>query len=201
MGQQVAIFGVSVEKDVDFRGGRERISNTYFYECGTGMQVEQFEALGDKVVAAEREVHAPGVTFKLIRVWSAGGTKEQNQMVLIKDIDLNGTMSAPVTVAAELAVLVSFECARRNRLGRKVYLRKYIRPQGLPVNQAGAVIQREAINSAGLAVFKTFADDIESFSAGVAGPLCALVSETGNFPRNVGNATVNPHLRNRNIKR
>lgn len=197
----MARIGVSIEKDVSFQGKAERISNTYHYEHGAAMTDADIRDLVAELVTDEKQVHSGDVSYKLARVWSAGGTPAQNDQLALIDLAGTGSMAAPVQMAAELAVLVEWECAREDLRGRKVYLRKFIRSQGLGTNDLGATLQRFALPAAELARFNTYADAVESYTTAPTGTLFALVSETGRAPIGVGVGRADPFVRNRNIRK
>lgn len=195
----MAIYGVSIEKEIQFHGKVERISNSYFYSVGFAPVAADFISMINQLADAEKLVHGSGVAFKLGRVWSAGGSPAENQQEALVDLTGAGSMPTTVSMASELTVLVQWECAREDIRGRKVYLSKYIRSQGLPSSDTNASLQRGALSAASAGPFKTYADNIEELTLG-ASPLAALCSEKGRFPLNVGNAKVDPFVRNRNIR-
>lgn len=120
------VWGVSIEKEVDWRGGAERFSNVYHYNVfGLNFVVDP-EAFITQLVAAERQVFAGDVRFKVGRVWTAGGTARENEMKLVKDLTGVGSAPSLTNIHRELAYLISWPLARKSNTGRKVYLRKYL---------------------------------------------------------------------------
>lgn len=197
----MARYGISIEKEITFRGVKERISNTYYYELGAAVDSTTWVDLAAAVQVAEEKVHATGVAFKLARVWEADGSPVENEQVAMIDLTGNGKLSAGTDLACELAVLVEWECARDDIRGRKVYLRKFIRSQGLPVAAASAAQQRAVLDAGTMGLFKAFADDVEAVTLNSGAVLGALTSPSGRFPLGVGNGRCDPFIRNRNIRR
>lgn len=194
------LIGISIEKETQFHGQAERFSNQYYYDCGAAFEDADAAALIAAVANAEKLVHSGEVAFKLGRAWTAGGTPAQNEQIALIDLTGTGLMSATQTLAAEVSVMVEWECSRKDIRGRKVYLRKFLRPQALPAADQDGARQKVAIRSDNRTVFNTYADDVESFLLGID-TLCTLCSESRNFPIDVGNGQPDVMLRTREFRR
>jgi hypothetical protein len=122
----MARTGVSITKSTPFRGVSQEFSNTYFYQSVQGtVSTADAEALLDALVAKEKAIHGSAVTFVRGRVWSAGGTKEQNNMIFQKQLSGTGTGGGDsTTLDRERAFLVRIRAGVDTK-GRPVYLRKW----------------------------------------------------------------------------
>lgn len=198
----MALYAVSIEKQTLFHGKQELFNNTYFYEGPTFQAGDaNYKGLVDDLAAAEKLVHGPEVEFMQGRIWSSGGTILQNVTLGLFDLDGFGTLGGGSPMHAEAAVMVEWECSRANILGRKVYLRKYIRSQ-LGGNTADVPFARGkgpiGVNAA--ALYKTYANSVQKV-ARVAGPEFLLCSPTGRLPRNDNNGVADPFIRTREFRR
>ena len=198
----MALYAVSIEKETLYQGVQERFANIYYYE-GPTFQAgdENYRRLADELAAAEKGVHGSEVQFRTARVWSSGGTIIQN--ITLGLFDLTGAGELPVgdSVHAEGAVVVEWECQRPNILGRKVYLRKFIRPQNLPSGSGVAAARgKAALNATAKNPFKVYADRVDNIllSSGVT---FVLVSPTGRVPRAPDNGVVNNYVVTREFRR
>jgi hypothetical protein len=119
-------YGVSVTKSISFRGAAQEFSNTYFYEMSIGTMSQAIaENLLDQVVALEKAIHGNTVSFVRGRVWSAGGTKAENEMIFQKPLSGTGADSnVGSSIDRERAFLVRIRAGQDSR-GRPVYLRKW----------------------------------------------------------------------------
>jgi hypothetical protein len=122
----MARTGVSITKSLAFRGAAQEFSNTYYYQSVQGtVSAADAEALLDALVTKERAIHSLAVTFVRGRVWSAGGTKEQNNMIFQKQLSgQGGGGSDSSSMDRERAFLVRFRAGVDTK-GRPVYLRKW----------------------------------------------------------------------------
>lgn len=196
----MALYGVVIEKETQYHSLPERFGNTYFYQGPTFQLGDaNFERLVDQLVAAEKQIHNAEVAFKQARVWSAGGTPSQNETLLLKDLTGLGTMLQAQSMHSEAAVMLEWETSRVNVLGRKVYLRKFIRSQGLPGTATTSMARsKERLGADVMAPYKTYGDTIDQLDTG--GVLWALVSPTNRPVRFSDNAVVDPFLRTREFR-
>jgi hypothetical protein len=193
---------VAITKETQFHGKIEEFSNVYYYN-GPSFQAgdANYERLARELAEAEKLVHSAEVTFKNARVWSAGGTILQNVTLGIYDLEGKGTLASGWPMSAENAVLLKMECERPNVLGRKVYLRKYIRSQMLPPAASDAQArQKVAIAPDAQIPYKAFVDKIDLVSID-PGVLFQLVSPTGRTPRALNNGAVDQFVRTREFRR
>ena len=197
----MALYGVSIEKTMLWHNVQEVYDNTYFYEgpdeapAAAGLQ-----AFVDAIVNAERNVHGVNVAFRRARVWTAGGSPLQN--ITIGLFDLSGTGKAIGNqMFGETAVQVEWECARPNILGRKVYLRKFIRSKNIVGNMdVTASIGETPIDAGARGVYKAYGDAVQRVVA-PAGVAWDLVSPSGRRPKAPNNAVVNPFVSSREFRR
>lgn len=116
-------IGVTITKSVLFREVQQEFHNTYHYEILAAVLVPS-AAIVDEIEAKERDLHSNDVNFLRARVWTAGGTEAQNQMIHQENLTGVGVQSANGTMDRERAVLVRWP-AGVDILGRPVYLRKF----------------------------------------------------------------------------
>lgn len=116
-------FGISVEKDTLFRGVQQPFSNIYHYRVLDPTGVNWGNVV-DELVALEKTWHATVVNFRYVRVWSSGGTKEDNKMVFEKQLTGVGATTPIGEMDRERAVLMRWP-AGFSKTGKPVYLRKW----------------------------------------------------------------------------
>jgi hypothetical protein len=110
----------------------------------------------EEVAEAERPLHSTDVTFVKGRLWSSGGTKEQNEMLAEVDLTGQGSGGTSATSDRERALLVMWRAGKNTR-GAQVYLRKWYHSCGSPVGVTiSAAVERnttrlDAINRAAVA--------------------------------------------------
>jgi hypothetical protein len=198
----MALYAVSIEKETTYHGQPERFSNIYYFQ-GPEFQAgdANYKRVCDALVAAERPIHNGEVQFKMARIWSAGGTALQNVTLGMFDYVGPGTMEATILTHAETAVLVEWECGRANILGRKVYLRKYIRSQAMPPFVAESVARgKTALPADKKAIWKTYADKVQLIEP-VVGTAFVLCSPSNRTPKASNNGFVNDFVVSREFRR
>ena len=139
------------------------------------------------------------VTFKVGRVWTAGGTPAANQTVLIKDIAGAGSMTPATGIWRELAFVVNIDAGRTTTTGRKIYLRKYVRSTCLPTSGAAQAQGDSALTSAQKSPFLTYGQNIRAFAPGGLA-IANLASPSGTTVSSTANVTVLDYLHNRQFK-
>jgi hypothetical protein len=104
----MALIGLSITKRMAFRDSTQDFSNVYHYTyTGLNPSAGFAEQILDTIVNLEKSYHATVVSFVYGRVWSAGGSVSDNQMIFQKALTL---FSWP---------------AGYDSLGRPVFLRKW----------------------------------------------------------------------------
>ena len=197
----MALYGLAITKEMLWHGRAEEFQNTYYYEgpaeppAGNGLYL-----FAETVASNERQVHSARVNYKTVRVWSAGGTPAENETLLLADLSMQGAdIGAPIF--GEAAVVIEWECERTNIDGRKVYLRKFIRPGSLIGSMSAAAGRGEdPLTDPMKALFKTYANNVQTVAA-PAGVNWQLKSRAGRLPRANNNAVVNDYLRSREFRR
>jgi hypothetical protein len=182
---------IAIEKETDYRGGVQRFSNVYSYFGGFFSEAN-LELAVDRLVKLEKDVHSLGVRFRGARAWSDGGTAAENVMLLTKDLSGTGRAGGSGAMYKESAILVQWECERKDRLGRKKYLRKWLHtqaPLGWPLTGSDPVDQTS------LDAFNTqYTNEIELLDIGVADftpyQLCTATGERSRGASNVGGDNV-----------
>lgn len=123
----MAIFGVSITKNTNFRGTQQSFSNVYYLDGGAVVG-NTAQELVTELTRIEKQMHSSSVNFKEGRVWSAGGTAAENEMLLTTPLTGQGGLGGDPNVDRERAVLIQWP-AGVNVLGRPVYLRKWYHTQ------------------------------------------------------------------------
>jgi hypothetical protein len=189
-------YGVSTVKRVSFRGVQQEFGNTYLYQTNIpSTDTAALNDLIDKIVIEEKPLHSADVTFVAARLWTSGGTKEQNQMIIDRTLSGVGTNgNAGAVTDRERAMLVQFRAGVDTR-GRPVRLKKWIHvcaggmssevfSNGVYQNtaQLGGVAQARIIQ---------YGNAIKSITP-AGGTVCTLVAESGR-PID-GPTTAHPYL-------
>ncbi len=176
----MAIIGVSVTKDTAYRGAQQSFSNVYYYD-GSLPNESDARLIINEVVRIERLFHGSSVKFKEGRVWSAGGTKLENVMILTEPLALSGGVGSDPNVDRERAVLIQWP-AGVNVLGRPVYLRKWYHTNSKAgTNQLwtdGEKAQTSPIDLGTRDAFEAFTDQLDPLNIGNTF-FYSLTSKTG----------------------
>lgn len=180
----MARIGISITKEIAFRDNQQEFSNVYYYGNGAGANpgASDAEALLDALVALEKTFHSTLVSFVHGRLWSAGGTEQQNEMLAEKTLAGTGSTTPDANMDKERAYLMQWPAGVDSR-GKEVFLRKWYHSCGVfpggPSPVPGGVLS----NATGFTVAQRTAmmgnaDDI--LTLGVAGsPGWSLVSKVG----------------------
>lgn len=197
----MALYAVSITKETDWHGKREQFDNTYYYEGPDAAPTEDgLRQFVNKIVAEEKGIHGVSAFFVKARLWSAGGTKEQNETLLLDDLTGQGTQLGGLTFR-EAAILVEWECGRKNVKGKKVYLRKYIRPQNGVAGADGTQMQGiDKIQPTAQARMRAYGNNVQTIEAPV-GVNWQLISPSGRLPRFNNNAVCNDYVISREFRR
>jgi hypothetical protein len=171
-------YGVSVEKEIQFRGSAERITNVYHYAITIPVPAD-YDNLADAVVAKDKTAHVPTVAYKRVRVWGpTEGSQEDNRMRVDKEVTGNGSRAAPgANLYPELCAVTSIYVGRSPIHNRKVFVRKYWRL--IAAQSSSGVDQTTALMSSGERAFwATLMDGLKTVTSGAT--TYAMVT-----PRNV----------------
>lgn len=121
----MAQFGVSITKRTAFRDSTQEFANTYHYSyTGLNPSASLAESIIDAIVAIEKPFHSGDVTFVYARLWSSGGTIEQNAMIFEKVLTGVGTSALNASMDKERAILVQWNAGKDIR-NRTVRLKKW----------------------------------------------------------------------------
>lgn len=192
---------ISIEKEATFQGKTERWSNAYCYETAATTDAE-YSTLIDAIVAAERPVHAPQVSFKRASVYTTqglNGPADLGSMYFVKDLSVVGTAiaSGGGTMYREAAVLVKWPLPRKQKatgLGRQRSLKKWI-------HTCSVMGFNTAVNQGTEALTSTEKGPFMTYAASIGGPVTGttLVAPDGTPPSGV--AQVHDYLEHRQFKR
>ncbi len=122
----MARVSCSITKDFAYRGTREQFSNVYTYEVPNAGLPEASNLIG-ALQSIEKKYHSAGVNFVSGRVWTTGGTKEQNETILISDLSGAGELSEEPRMHAQAVYECQWRTDRPSATGKPVYCRKYLR--------------------------------------------------------------------------
>jgi len=185
-------MGVSITKSCSFRGAAQEFSNTYYYEFGTAATATIGDQLIDLIVALEKPMHSPAITFVRARAWSAGGTAAENNTLATKNLSGAGTGPAELTTMdRERAFLVRFRAGSDSR-GRPVYLRKWwhlmIGAVGGSSISVGQLANTATLDTTQRNQLVSWADSFKQLAPAALGGVgpATLVSDKG---RNISGAT------------
>jgi hypothetical protein len=125
----MALVGVSIKKKTAFRDSVQEFTNVYHYTY-TGLNPGESlaEDIIDAIVAIEKDTHSSAVTFVDAKVWSAGGTKEENTMIFQKTLSGSGTGTGQ-DIDKERAILIQWRAGKDSR-GKPVRLKKWFHTVG-----------------------------------------------------------------------
>src|SRR5215216_599063 len=120
----MARIGVSITKSTAFRNSTQEFSNVYYYDVDNQPSEAQATTFIDNLTALEKTFHGTNVTFVRGRCWSAGGTKEENNMITQKNLAGTGVRTPVAGLDKERAFLFRLRAGNDSR-GNPVYLRKW----------------------------------------------------------------------------
>jgi hypothetical protein len=195
------LVGLTITKSLRWQAKDEEYDNTYYYETPDGVlsPAELADAI-NIVQATEKAVHGLNVNFKRGRIWSAGGTKEENITLALVDLSGTGTQIG-ARIFGEAAVLIEWECDRLNIDGRKVYLKKFLRIGSVVGNMDAEVAQgREGMTEGMMNPFKSYADFVQRIQP-LGGAAWNLIAPSRRKTKRSLNGRVNPFLRSREFRR
>jgi uncharacterized protein with PIN domain len=150
----------------------------YHYETDYTVDATNAGEAIDAIVTFERPVHGASVNFKTGRLWTTGGTKEQNETLLIKDLTGTGSLSVSTDFYRELCIVVQSYTGRHSVTGKRIFLRKFIHSLGIPVSGLNQAIGNAALTAPMKAPFLTYGDQIQEVVPS-AGKLMTLEAPSG----------------------
>jgi hypothetical protein len=186
------LFGVSVEKTVSFRGVQQPFANVYYYNHDSGSEGDA-DSLLNNVKALEVGFHSTDVSFVFGRVWTAGGTKQTNHMVVQKNLSGTGNQATSGSMDRERAFLIRWPAGFDSR-GHQVYLRKWFHSCGACVGftpGTGQLQNTAEIPTATRSTIETAADGFQSVA--VPGGISYVLRSATNRTR-TGDSECHPWL-------
>lgn len=177
----MAIWGVSIEKTVSFRGAAQVFANVYHYnDAGGSPSDANLETLLDNLVSHEKNMHSSAVSWVRGRVWSAGGSEAANQMRVDKPLSGTGLLAHDAALDRERAVLIRWRAGQDSR-GRPVYLRKWYHACASTIGgvatTAGITANTSQIGQTARDAAETTADNV--LSETVAGTVFTMCGPSG----------------------
>jgi hypothetical protein len=122
-------IGVSITKQIPFRGSTQEFSNVYYYEILTMPDQAAANTIIDNLVTLEKTFHSTNVQFTKGRLWSQVGTPSQNEMIAQKNLSGTGARATNTAHDPERAFLFRLRAGVDTR-GNPVYLRKWYHAYG-----------------------------------------------------------------------
>lgn len=194
----MAVFGISITKELEWRGQQHRVSNVYHYHTSDGQTFPDSAAI-DEVVRLEKLVFASAVKFVTGRTW---GPTEQGPVASvtrsIKDLTGFGSVAATTGMYKEAAILVSWPLGRYGTRNRPQYLRKFLHTlaaHGYDTNGSTPMTAQPAAGSA----LQTYMEGIRVLNP--AGFVGGLDLSTDGDRVNIGAGRTYPYLEHRQIGR
>lgn len=179
----MGLIGVSITKKTAFRDSTQEFSNVYHYTyTGLNPSVTFAEAIIDALVVLEKARSGAIVTYVFGRLWSAGGTPAQNQMIFQKPLSGVGGTANDTAIDKERAILIRWPLGVDSR-GRPTYLRKWFHSlSGAPFGvtpSAGVLSNSTKFTTGEQTTISSSADAYRSpVVSGVTLTLCSPSGET-----------------------
>ena len=121
--------GVSITKQIAFRGSTQEFSNVYYFEVLALPSSSEATSFIDNLTTLEKTFHSTLVTFTKGRLWSAGLGASGNNMIQQKNLSGTGARPAATAMDPERAYLFRLRAGVDSR-GNPVYLRKWYHAYG-----------------------------------------------------------------------
>lgn len=193
----MAVFAISVTKEVPWRGSYHPVSNVYHYKTNA---LEEFDdqAAIDRVVALEKAIYATTVNFRKARTWGPTDQGQaQSKMRAVSDLSGTGALTPASNFYGEFAVMMYWPLGRYGTRNRPQYLRKWHHLD----RSAGLSVSGLRFTGAVPAELATYMAGIESLDpAGVTGPF-ALCTADGEHVAPLNGGKLYPYLEHRQIGR
>lgn len=126
----MVMIGISITKETTFRDATQEFSNVYhFHSSGSLPTNAEATALGNELTGNEKTLHAANISFRRCRVWSAGGTKAENNMIADFNLSGTGVRTNDNELDKERAYLFRWRVGNNSR-GKPNYLRKWYHTGG-----------------------------------------------------------------------
>jgi hypothetical protein len=121
----MAVFAVSITKEINWRGGPKKISNVYHYKTGIGETFPDIAVI-DKLVTEEKKIYASTVNFVRGRTWGPTEQgKSASKMREVKELAGSGNLSPSSGFYPEFAIMLYWPLGRYGQRNRPQYLRKW----------------------------------------------------------------------------
>lgn len=186
----MAVFGIAITKEIDWRGGVQPISNVYHYSSLPGVTFNDDDVV-NALVSAEKAIYASSVRFVKARTWGpTDGPAADSVTRLIKDLTGQGALTATVNMYREAAVLITWPLGRYGSKNRPQFLRKWHHTcynHGLPAEGTPA-------GGATPAAITTYINTVAGIAAGT---LTNYVLSTAEGKRPTGDGKLYPYLDHR----
>lgn len=177
----MAQIGVAITKRVAFRLGTQHFTNVYYYSRVAPTSGEaEIDAILQEIIDHEKTWHSTDVTFVEAKLWSAGGSPAENDMLRVKALSGTGFNLTNTSWDRERVVLIRWP-AGKDRRGNPVFLRKYY-------HTCGALLDGTSVSAGVLQNTAALSDSQRTASASQAnalrmvGPVAdtwSLCSKTG----------------------
>lgn len=197
----MAVYGVSVRKSTPWQGHTESWDNVYHFSLATNLDVALATDLVDQVAAAEKLCHDSTVAFEDGRVWSVGGTPQQNETIVIRDLSGNGAGVYTGGMFIESCVVVRCDTNRNTSTGRRIYLRKYYHTCGVPSSTLGHYEGTTALGSTQKAPAQTCMETVRELLLSPGSILVTLCAPGGQQVSDSRPVTVLDYLHSRQFRR
>jgi len=198
----VATLAVSITKRVTWRGEPQEFSNVYHYNRAT-MPTEgsEAQAIINRLMTVERNVHSTDVTFVRGRLWGPTGigVAASKMIEVVNFASTAGLVTADPTFYREWSFLLTFPLGRYGTKNRPQFLRKWMHtcvPLGISGNDRSGSTTL-SVTPTGMI---TFMGDIRSLVlTGQPETPLNLCNETGRVT--IGGGSVYPFLEHRQFGR
>lgn len=164
----MSVTGVQIVKSCAFRESVQHFSNRYYYFNAANPTQAQYQGIKDFLVAHEKALHGNHVTFTFYRIWKAGGTKAENEMLEQGTLSGTGSATPASNCDRERAFLVQWPAQLDSR-GHRVFLRKWYHlgapVAGIPLT-AAILEQTAGFTTANRAAMEAQFDDINTITVG-----------------------------------
>lgn len=196
-------YGIQIVHSMLWRGKQEEFATVWHFNVAATFPSDSgWNDLIDKVVAEEKPLYKPGVSFLRGRVWgptydywdATPENKNASQMRFIKDLTGAGTLVGGAAMPNEFAVMTSLYVGRGPKGGKQI-LRKFFHSGYLPAGVDGSAYLRgeTAIPAASKTPYVTAVGNLRNVTlASFANQLC---TPGGKIPPSGELVTVNDYLR------